>query len=345
MFVRKAPVFIMLALAVGSTALVVSRMLEDGPDGTAVNATPRLNYAAPSADEPAARPSAAAPKSEQVQAPSFGRAAEGSRWWSSAMEETPSQALVRIKDGRLSVEAHQAPLDALLTEISDQSGIAVFYDGLADQFISIDFQDLALDQGLRKILEHQDVFLLYGAGGSGHAPSALWVYPRGRGREMAPIPPEAWASTGELEQELASNADASARMRAVEALIERHGAQAKDTVLYALNDPDEQVRYGALSGALGSGIELPAGTLRNLMQYDPSPFVRSLALKAMSESLGVNQAQLRGIAQAALADPHPDVRAEADDILNALAQPEAAQDSPWASTALPRALRENYGRD
>lgn len=346
MLVRKAPIFIMLALAVGSTALVVNRMLEDDLDDTTVSTTSRMNYSVPFVNEPTGRVLAALPKSEQARAPSLGRVADLSHPWSSTTtEQTPSQVLVSVKDGRLSVEARQAPLDALLAEISDQSGIAVSYDGLAAQFISIAFQDLALDQGLRKILEGQDIFFLYGARDSGYAPRALWVYPPGKGREMAPTPPEVWASTGELEQELASNADASARMLAVEAVIERKGVQATDTVLYALNDADEQVRYGALSSALGIGIELTAGTLQNLMQYDPSPFVRGLALKAMSEIPGANKAHLRDVAQAALADPHPDVQAEAEDMLTALEQPDAAQDSPWASTAFPHALREKYQRD
>lgn len=114
-----------------------------------------------------------------------------------------------------------------------------------------------------------------------------------------------------------------------------------ETVLYALNDANEQVRYSALSGALGINLKLPEGTVENLMQYDRLPFVRSLALKAIAEQPGVDRLQVKSMAEAALADPHPNVRAEAKDILTTLEQPDAAQDSPWASTAFPRASREN----
>lgn len=142
---------------------------------------------------------------------------------------------------------------------------------------------------------------------------------------MVPVPPERWASTAELEQELMSNSSTGARMRALEAVIERKGNQSRETVLYALNDANEQVRYSALSGALNIGLALPGGTLANLMQYDLSPFVRSLALKAMSEKPGADKLHVRSMAQAALTDPHRDVRAQARDVLVTLEQPDTSK--------------------
>lgn len=81
-----------------------------------------------------------------------------------------------------------------------------------------------------------------------------------------------------------------------------------------------QVRYSALSGALNIGLNLPGGKLANLMQYDRSPFVRSLALKAISEQPGAEKLYVRSMAQAALVDPHRDVRAQARDVLVTLEQ-------------------------
>ncbi|MBA2491098.1 MAG: hypothetical protein H0V34_05085 [Gammaproteobacteria bacterium] len=107
-------------------------------------------------------------------------------------------------------------------------------------------------------------------------------------------------------------------MRAVEAVIERKGADSMDSVLYALTDTNAQVRYSAVSGALPLGLRLPDGTLENLAQYDRSHFVRMLALKAIAEVPGADNVQTRSMAQAALADPHPDVRAQARDVLATL---------------------------
>ncbi|MBA2410163.1 MAG: hypothetical protein H0V62_10465 [Gammaproteobacteria bacterium] len=220
--------------------------------------------------------------------------------------------------------AHDVPLDKLLADISERSGIAMYSEIAANQTVSIVFRGLSLENGLKRILEDQDIFFLYEAGQSERQPIALWVYPRGRGREMVPVPPENWASTVELEQALSSAPSAAARMRAVEAVIERKGIESMDSVLYALNDINQQVRYSALSSSLNLGLPLPAGTLENLAQYDRSHFVRLLALKAIAEAPGADE-EARSMAKAALADPHPDVRAQARDVLVTLKQTERPQ--------------------
>jgi hypothetical protein len=96
-------------------------------------------------------------------------------------------------------------------------------------------------------------------------------------------------------------------------------------VLYALNDSNARVRYSALSGALSVGLRLPEEALANLMQADPSPFVRSLALKVISEQPGADKLQVRGMAQAALTDSNRGVRAQAQDVLETLDRPDTSQ--------------------
>lgn len=250
--------------------------------------------------------------------------------------------LVRIDHGRLSVEALNVRLDKLLAAISDTSGIPMFNDKTSAQRISVAFEDLPLDEGLRRLLKDQDIFFLYGAGQAERRPVALWIYPRGKGRQMVPAPPESWASTAELEQDVSTNPDWGARMRAVETVIERKGNQSLDTVQYALNDPNPSVRYSALSGALTVGIALPDGTLENLAQYDPSAFVRSLALKTIAEAPGADKLQVRSMAEAALADPHPDVQATARDILASLRhadQPQTLSNASLRQSSLRLLLR------
>ena len=51
----------------------------------------------------------------------------------------------------------------------------------------------------------------------------IWVYPKGEGLELEPVPPSLWASTKELEAQL-EDPDPGVRNDTFETLIERQGA-------------------------------------------------------------------------------------------------------------------------
>jgi HEAT repeat protein len=137
---------------------------------------------------------------------------------------------------------------------------------------------------------------------------------------MAPIPPEQWASSREFEQGLA-HTDSAERVRSIQVLVERKGDQALDEIQRALRDPDDQVRERALQAALDSSVPLPPLVLEGLVQNDPSPTVRFLALGAIvsgsAESLA-DDPRIRTVAELALNDPSPDVKEQAKQILEQL---------------------------
>lgn len=196
-------------------------------------------------------------------------------------------------------------------------------------------QDTAFDEGLREILSGHDMFILYG--GEQVAPVAIWVYPEGKGRQLLPVPPELWASTPEIEQQL-GDSDPELRAQAVETLIQRRGLRSLEAVLQALEDPHDTVRSRALDAAVNHAVELPEDTLVHLAQLDPSPQVRFLALTALSAALERdprdNDSDLRAISDYALNDASPHVRAQARQILETLNRalsppvPEAPQGEP-----------------
>lgn len=221
---------------------------------------------------------------------------------------------ITVTDGRLSVQVQNRPLDPILEEISRAGKVAILRPpSMGGQLVSVQFRDLPLDEGLRQLLRDQDAFFFYEA--QGKAPASLravWVYPKGQGRRLQPVPPEAWASTTELEGDLA-DPDPRARAQAVGALVERKGDRARDAVLQALQDPDDQVRTRALYEALGADVQLPLDALIDLALRDPSPDVRFLALEALA-----NGPEARTIAEAALSDPSPHLRSKASEILRGL---------------------------
>ena len=210
-------------------------------------------------------------------------------------EEKPApRPAVSYEGGLLDVSTRNRPLSRLLDSISRQARVAFILDpAVDDERVSVEFEALPLDEGIRQILKNQDAFYFYGvnveprgdasdrtdnqtrektttpaneespqepsaqpAEGPTASLMAVWVYLKGRGQGIRPVPPESWASTRELRGWL-SDPDPEMRARAAEALIERGGPRARQTLLDALQDRDEQVRSRALYGALAAGVELP----------------------------------------------------------------------------------------
>jgi hypothetical protein len=229
-------------------------------------------------------------------------------------KRTEPASAVTFKEGSLSIRVEYRSLDWVLEEVSREAKVAIIRDGgAARRRVQIRFQDLPLDEGLRRILKDQDYFFFYGAEGNAPASlTAVWVYPKGEGRGLRPVPPETWASTRDLEGDLA-DADPAVRARAVEALVERKREGAREALLEALKDQDEQVRTRALYKAADEDLELPTATLIELALGDSSPDVRFLALEALAD-----RPEVRTIAEAALNDQSPHVRQRAREILQSL---------------------------
>jgi HEAT repeat protein len=201
--------------------------------------------------------------------------------------------------------------------------LAILVGGVGEnQRVSVQFQDLPLDEGLRRILKDQDAFFFYGVEDNASASlRVVWVYPKGRGNGLAPTPPETWASTIELEGRLA-DPDPEARARATEALIERKGGAALDVVLQALKDRDDQVRNRVLYKALNSGIKLPSDFLYQLVLTDPLLEVRFMAITAFAEDPNMGADDLNNVKALAkevmTTDPSSEVRNQAQQILDQL---------------------------
>jgi hypothetical protein len=230
---------------------------------------------------------------------------------SSSEKPTSHPSIITFREGRLTVDVQNVLLELLLEEISRQAIVAIISpEGLGDESVSVQFQDLPLDQGLRQILKDRDTFFFYGAEEKVPASlKAVWVYPPGQGRAVQPVPPEKWASTKEIEGKL-TDPNAEARARAIQALVQRKGDNALDELLKALKDKDDHVRTQALWGALSSGVQLPAESLKELALRDRAAEVRFLALQALTA-----HPQAGEIAKLALKDPNPHVRTKAQEII------------------------------
>ena len=247
--------------------------------------------------------------------------------------------VITCKDKRLTARAKDAQLESLLEQVALACGVPVILDGeVGDERVSVDINDFPVDEALRQILSRYDAFYLYeaadlpdsgepkpGADPATAAPRlrSVWVYARGQGIGLEPVPPEEWASTREFENRL-GDPDPAVRFRALQVLVERLGDGARDAVLQLLNDTDERVRAEVLLAAVEEGVELPADLLTNLFYNDASAQVRFLALEGLRDD-----ANAREFAERALKDPDQHVQNLAREILAGL--DEAARPRPTIS--------------
>ena len=75
-----------------------------------------------------------------------------------------SAFFVRVKDNLLTVKLKDVPLEKVLTEIVNQTGIQISIDGPMEELVSADFSDLPLDEGLKRLLrDFNHIFIYRGA--------------------------------------------------------------------------------------------------------------------------------------------------------------------------------------
>jgi len=80
---------------------------------------------------------------------------------------SPQKGGMIIKDGRLSVEYNNVSVGEILDELKDQSNI--WFEGdrsLLDERITVRFEDLPLDEGMKRILDFANYILMYHTSGT-----------------------------------------------------------------------------------------------------------------------------------------------------------------------------------
>ena len=94
----------------------------------------------------------------------------------------PSQSALSIQfaNDLVTVKVHDVPLKELLEEIARQSGLSIVRSGSLDDRITIQFDELPFDEGLRLILRHHSFALAYAQQTSGErhssVPRKLWIF-------------------------------------------------------------------------------------------------------------------------------------------------------------------------
>jgi hypothetical protein len=207
-----------------------------------------------------------------------------------ADEDVPPVTL-RVSEGRLSLDARDAPLQTILDEIGDRTGLRVRFDDpaqaqIGDELVTVSFERVPVEEALRRLLRGRDFVLVYSPGRLAEAR----VYGRSAEAPSGEPPPAASVSSapaGEpvdrsgvaaLRRDALENPDPAARARALEGLAASgdQGA-AHDAVLAVL---ERETVPGLLRRALDiAGVQDPRARqlLESRAANDPAPEVREAA--------------------------------------------------------------------
>ena len=149
--------------------------------------------------------------------------------------------LVHVANGLLTIDVHEASLRKLLEEVARQSGLTVEGQASIAEWITVQFQEIRLEEGLRLLLDDQSYALEYslltrGEGNIARVPTRLWIFRKGGGSRASSgsVGHEAQANLGNVSIDLprlravleGADDDRWDKWDAIEALAESEHAEA-----------------------------------------------------------------------------------------------------------------------
>lgn len=259
----------------------------------------------------------------------------------------PSQsgAFVYFVDDRLTVMARDVSVHELLLEIAHQTGLTVVLSDPLEDRISVAFHRLSLDEGLRRILRHQNFALEYvqqnpeERQSTAPKPKELWIFRKGgKGRRVqtkvitdtkARYSQQDMALDSRVLRMALTSQDSWDREEAVEALGESGHPEAVAPLKLALQDENKEVREAAIDALADIGGAAAAQAVAIALR-DEDASIREEAIEALGEIGGVEAAQALAFA---LKDEDSSIREEAVEALGKIGGAKALQ-------ALANALRD-----
>ena len=256
--------------------------------------------------------------------------------------------LVHVAEGLLTVEADDASLKDLLEEIARRSGFTLEGQGSISERITIQFEEVRLGVGLRRLLEGHRYGLQYpGRGGVGQpadVPIHLEIFGVVEGTvtdapERQPVSDEVLREFDRLRTVLVSAEDVRLREAAVGELAESpYPTLALPLLALPLADPDENVRMAAVDAlsilAIGE-LAVDAAKLLQISLRDQAISIREAGIVALEE-IGLDTTAMSHAVETlaiALTDVDPGLREQAIGALWAIGGPRAIELLEYVSVA------------
>ncbi len=268
----------------------------------------------------------------------------------------PLEALsVTAEDGRLSLEAANAPLDRVLIRIGEAIGARVVIetaaaDDLARARIDTSFSGIPVIAALRRLIGGRQYVVTYGSAGV----DEVRVYTEGRtgSRELTSADPTTRSGSGttpaepagddaaavaRLRQTALNGPDASARAEALDELSNSQDAKlVGETFAQVLaRERDSRVLQTLFEVAAQQQDRVPLEALRTFAASDRDGTPRAQAVEMLADRAGNNPATRTLLRSLAANDVSLQVREAAKTALGNLEESPPGSASPGSDTATP----------
>jgi len=230
-----------------------------------------------------------------------------------------------MRDNLLSAKIEGAPLWQVLAELS-RAGVKVSFEDLSsEEKVSATFEDLPLEEGIKRLLQGKNHTLAYDQTASSAAQrvAEIRILPSRQslendldklvaaapaGRSDTPCAPADGRSVEELVSEVLHSPDVAKRTAALKALGEKDKQDPKvvETMVAAFEDKAIEVRSAALEIVLLKNISVPEEALEQMAFRDQSPQLRLGALDGLVDKSESGAA--KSYLERALQDPDPEVK-------------------------------------
>jgi hypothetical protein len=200
----------------------------------------------------------------------------------------PPYMKVRVEENRMTAEVRATPLQEVLKEVADRTGVIFEVQGQDNPVISIGLYRVDIQEGLQRILSDQNTIFYFGQDVARQSRiEFVRIFPRANQPQQ---PSLLYIGSGAVTKTGDDSVDTPEQ--ALKVLIESQNLEARQEAVEVLATAGGDVAIMALTAAL----------------LDPAPEVRAAAIEGLA---GLNaRAALPGIIQS-LKDNHPGVRQSA----------------------------------
>ena len=205
--------------------------------------------------------------------------------------ERPSVLKMRVEEGRVIADISDSPLQKVLQELADRSGIIFEVRSEDNPLVSIHLQRVPLQEAIQRITSGSNAIFLYGQGSESDRITMVRVFPR-----TAPVqqPGILYLGSGTITKTshavetpeqalsvLAANASIEDREAGIEILVKSKSDEAVQALIKCVTDPAPEIRVAAIEGlaTMDAHSALPA-ILKRLK--DDHPGVRQSATAAVA---------------------------------------------------------------
>ncbi|MEK6635661.1 MAG: HEAT repeat domain-containing protein [Planctomycetota bacterium] len=207
---------------------------------------------------------------------------------------------IKFNNGQLSVKLKNAPLEKVLKEIMSQSGARIWLNDTVDMNITLEFQNIYIEDGVRKILKDKNYAFVYTPNEvkegkfsiiSANKPKDAFTKGKQDPPQKTPLKPvvkkdkakKEKPSFESLVKDALENEDAGKREDAIIALGETKDKRAIEIISKALvNDASEDVRLSSIDALLEIGDKSIIDPISHALK-DKDPWVRESAVEALGE--------------------------------------------------------------